>query len=199
MRMRTNLTRIALSLVVIIPALGWSAPAPVAAQSCDAGYTFFRMGEITTYTEIGPLPTDSHFRWLYGEFVTYEWYVDPLDYASYQYGSMSAAFPRGSEALPDFFSAGSTVVFLGASVPTGYMWCVAVPATPTATPLAATATPEPTATPLPSPLPTLLPDQTLTALTTHSQAVGQLGTKPAGIAMIALLFLWGGLWLLTKR
>ena len=69
--------------------------------------------------------------------------------------------------------------------------------TETSTP---TTTSTPTAIPLPTALPTLLPDQTLASLTTHSQAVAQLGTKPAGIGIIALLFLWLGLfWLLRQQ
>ncbi|MEI7537284.1 MAG: hypothetical protein WCJ76_08725, partial [Comamonadaceae bacterium] len=64
----------------------------------------------------------------------------------------------------------------------------------------ATSTPGPsTAIPLPTALPTLLPDQTLAALTIHSQAVAQLGVKPAGVGIIALLFLWLGLFWLTKQ
>lgn len=82
------------------------------------------------------------------------------------------------------------------SLPNGTL-CVQIETLVTPTP---TSTPGPsTAIPLPTALPTLLPDQTLASLTIHSQAVAQLGVKPAGVGIIALLFLWLGLFWLTKQ
>jgi hypothetical protein len=185
--MRTDLTRIALTLVLITLALVWPAPAPVAAQGCDAGYTLVLA---TTPVTVTPTALGTYLYPAYVQVVTGVLYINSTMVAPagrVLVAATVAIVVQDYNTLP-----GS--VFICAQMP-----ATATPLAATATPLAAIATPSPTATPLPTALPTLLPDQTFTALTNHTQAVAQLGTKPRGIAIVALLFLWAGLWLLTKR